>query len=98
MEDALVSGLVKQLQPAFYVIGAVTVLIFVTFGGGILKLILDAKKDRERKLDVSIDGLKSAVIENTNAIIRLELKLEMKTEKHEKDLNALGSKIREISN
>ena len=96
MQDAVVTGLIKELQPFFYGIGALTVLVFITFGGGLLKLILDAKKDRDKKLDVSIDGLKMAVIENTNAIIRLELKLDMKSEKHEKDINNLGSKLREI--
>ena len=95
MQDALVSSLVKELQPFFYGIGALTILFILTFGGGLLKLILDSKKSREQKLDVSIDALKMAVIENTNAIIRLELKLDLKTEKHERDINNLGRKVRE---
>jgi hypothetical protein len=96
MTEEIVPALIKELQPFFYAIGAFTLIVFTTFGGGILKIILDAKKDRDKKLDVSIESLKGVVIENTNAIIRLELKLDMKTEKHEKDLKNLGMKIKSL--
>lgn len=93
MEDALVAALLKQLQPAFYVVGAVTVICLFVYGGAILKLIWELKKNRDQKVDFSIDGLKQAMIDNTNAIMRLETKLSFFIERYDKELSGLEKKI-----
>ncbi len=97
MEDALAAGLLKQLQPAFYIIGAFAVLFVLTFGATIFKLIWEIKKTREQKIDGSLEGLKKAVIENTNSINKLEIRLEMTMSRYEKDLNNLGNKFRAMN-
>lgn len=97
MQEALVSALLKEIQPALYIIGTLTVLCFMAFGGGILKLLAESKKSRDRSIDTSLESLKAAVIENTNQIFKLETRLELSMEKHEKDLNNLGKKLKSFT-
>jgi hypothetical protein len=79
VEDAITAALIKQLQPLFYYLGAGMVLIFVAFGGTILKLWMDSRKDKELK--------------DTSVLERL-IKVEVKLDKVIDDLNNIGKKVR----
>ncbi len=96
MQEAFVTALIKELQPVFYVIGVFTIVAFVTFGSAIFKIIWELKKSREQNLKTSLDSIKSAIIDNTNQIIELKLRVGLFTEGTKKDINNLAKKIRSL--
>lgn len=89
MSDQIVEALITKLQPLFYFIGLFVVIGIVSFGGTLISLWF---KNKEKKDDALLRGLS----ENTIAIARLESKLDMYIQKTEKDINGLGTKIRNL--
>jgi len=89
MEDQLTAALIARLQPILYVIGLLVVLGFISFGGTILSWFLNRKEKRD-------DALLNSVNENTIAIARLDAKFDLFVQRHEKDLQGLGNKIRNL--
>lgn len=90
MEDQLVAALIAKLQPVLYIIGLLVVLGFVSFGGTILSLWFQSKTKKD-------DSINQTLGENTIAIARLEAKFDLFIERHDKDLNNLGKKVKELS-
>jgi uncharacterized coiled-coil protein SlyX len=95
-EDALAGALIAKLQPAFYTIGLIVVFIFVSFGGTIISLWWKARNKEQDKLTNTLESLQRLLAENTLSITKMDAKLELYIEKHEKDLNNLGNKIRSM--
>jgi hypothetical protein len=89
MTDQLATELISRLNPFLYVIGLVVVLGFVSFGGTILSWYFKSKEKRD-------DSILSSINENTIAIARLEAKLDLFVQRHEKDINAIGDKVRRL--
>lgn len=90
MEDALATALISKLQPILYFIGLFVVLGMISFGGTLLSIWL---KGRDKKEDAVTQGL----AQNTIAIARIEAKLDIFIERHDKDLMNLGRKVKELS-
>jgi hypothetical protein len=89
MEDQLTAALIARLNPFLYIIGLLVVLGVVSFGGTIISLWWKAKEKKD-------DSISRAIGENTIAIARVESKLDLLAQRYDKDLNALGSKIRRL--
>jgi hypothetical protein len=89
MEDALATALIAKLQPILYFIGLFVVLGMVSFGGTIVSVWLKTKEKKE-------DSVTQALAENTIAIARLDAKFDLFVARHEKDLQGLGNKIRNL--
>jgi hypothetical protein len=89
MSDQVADALIGRLQPLFYFIGLFVVLGFVSFGGTILGWYFKSRNKKE-------DAISQALSGNTVAIARLEAKLDIFIEKHDKDLRNLGNKIKNM--
>lgn len=89
MGDQVAEALIAKLQPIMYFIGLFVVLGITSFGGTILSWYWKSKGKKE---DAVAQGLSA----NTVAIARLEAKLDLFMERHDKDLKGLGDKIRSI--
>jgi hypothetical protein len=89
MTDQVTEALIGRLQPLFYFIGLFVVLGFVSFGGTILGWYFKARNKKEDTITQSLSA-------NTIAIARLEAKLDIFIEKHDKDLRNLGNKIKNL--
>ena len=89
MEDQFVTALIAKLQPGFYIIGLVVVLGFISFGGTILSWYFKSKEKKD-------DSIMRGINENTIAIARIEAKLDLFVNRHEKDINAIGAKVRRL--
>ena len=61
----------------------------ISFGGSLLSIWL---KSRDKKEDAVTQGL----AQNTIAIARLEAKFDMFIEKHDKDINNLGRRVKDL--
>ena len=90
MSEEIVQALITRLQPLFYFIGLFVVLGFVSFGGTILSWYWKSKNKKE-------DHITQTLSNNTVAIARIEAKLDVFIEKHDKDMNNLGRRVKELS-
>ena len=89
LSDAIATALIERLNPLLYFIGLMVVLGFVSFGGTILSWYFKSKEKKD-------SSILNAINENTIAIARVEAKLDLFVSRHEKDINALGSKVRRL--
>jgi uncharacterized coiled-coil protein SlyX len=96
MEDQLATALIARMQPTFYFIGLIVVFLFISFGGTIISLWWKARNKEQDKLSNTLESLQRLLAENTLSITKMDAKLELYIQKHEKDLNNLGNKIRNL--
>lgn len=89
MEDQLATALIARLNPILYFIGLLVVLGVVSFGGTILSWYFKSKEKKD-------NSISQAISDNTIAIARVEAKLDLFVQRHEKDINALGHKVRQL--
>ena len=92
-------GISLQDGPESILLGGAGALL-----GFLMKLVWDRFRGDSEKAESKLDKLTNALQENTLAISRLEVKMELMTKaidlvpELERDLNKLGQKIREIKN
>ena len=96
MSDEVVAGLITRLQPAFYFIGLSVVLGIVSFGGTIVNLFWKKRETESTKLEETLQSIKRALESNTISIVQLETKIDMLSERYDKDLQNLGNKLRNL--
>jgi hypothetical protein len=89
MSDQIAEALINKLHPVLYFIGLFVVLGIMSFGGTLVSMWF---KSRDKKEDAMTQGLS----QNTIAIARIEAKLDLFIESHNRDLNNLGNKIRKL--
>lgn len=97
MPDQIVGALIEKLEPMLYVVGLLVVLGIISFGGSIASFLWKTKHKEEDKLQNTIESLRQGVAQNSLALAKIEAKLEIFIEQHNKDLNGLGTKIRNLS-
>lgn len=96
MGDQLANQIIAKLEPAFYTIGMIIVFIMVSFGSTIIGLWWKARDKQSNKLEEILADLKQLSAQHTLEIGKLETKVNIYIEKHERDLQGLGNKLRSI--
>jgi hypothetical protein len=77
-------------------IGLGFVLFMISFGGTIVSIFWKARGKQESKLLGSIESLERGVVALTISHAKLEAKIDMLAERYDKDINNLGSKLRNL--
>lgn len=84
--ESIDSAILEHLRPFFYIIG----LLVVSQAGGLIKMFLDRSKKKEDKISEQLKDL-------TVGLVRVETKLDLIADQHQKDINGLGKKIRDFN-
>lgn len=98
MEEKLAGLLLAKIEPAFYTIGLFIVFLIVTFGSTFISLWWKTRNRESDKLQEQLKGLEQLGAQHTLSLAKIETKLELFIDEHNKDLRGLGDKLRKLEN